>query len=78
MIYAFDINKLDVVCKNAKIIILTDSVKYHTAKFKFSEDWEHFSKTAYFINKSNDKDEKDKLPTRKNSVQKSERWRGKE
>lgn len=59
MIYAFDINKLDVVCKNAKIIILTDSVKYHTAKFKFSEDWEHFSKTAYFINKSNDKDEKD-------------------
>lgn len=59
MIYAFDINKLDVVCKNAKRIILTDSVKYHTAKFKFSEDWEHFSKTAYFINKSNDKDEKD-------------------
>lgn len=59
MIYAFDINKLDVVCKNAKIIILTDSVKYHTAKFKFSEDWENFSKTAYFINKSNDKDEKD-------------------
>lgn len=59
MIYAFDINKLDVVCKNAKIIILTDSVKYHIAKFKFSEDWEHFSKTAYFINKSNDKDEKD-------------------
>lgn len=59
MIYAFDINKLDVVCKNAKIIILTDSVKYHTAKFKFSEDWKHFSKTAYFINKSNDKDEKD-------------------
>lgn len=59
MIYAFDINKLDVVCKNAKIIILTDSVKYHTAKFKFSEDWDNFSKTAYFINKSNDKDEKD-------------------
>nr|DAG72099.1 MAG TPA: hypothetical protein [Caudoviricetes sp.] len=59
MIYAFDINKLDVVCKNAKIIILTDSVKYHTAKFKFSEDWKNFSKTAYFINKSNDKDEKD-------------------
>lgn len=59
MIYAFDINKLDVVCKNAKRIILTDSVKYHTAKFKFSEYWEHFSKTAYFINKSNDKDEKD-------------------
>lgn len=59
MIYAFDINKLDVVCKNAKRIILTDSVKYHTAKFKFSENWECFSKTAYFINKSNDKDEKD-------------------
>lgn len=59
MIYAFDINKLDVVCKNAKRIILTDSVKYHTAKFKFSEDWNNFSKTAYFINKSNDKDEKD-------------------
>lgn len=59
MIYAFDINKLDVVCKNAKIIILTDSVKYHTAKFKFSEDWDNFSKTAYFINKSNDKDKKD-------------------
>ena len=59
MIYAFDINKLDVVCKNAKIIILTDSVKYHTAKFKFSEDWDNFSKTAYFINKSNDKNEKD-------------------
>lgn len=59
MIYAFYINKLDVVCKNAKIIILTDSVKYHTAKFKFSEDWDNFSKTAYFINKSNDKDEKD-------------------
>lgn len=59
MIYAFDINKLDVVCKNVKRIILTDSVKYHTAKFKFSEDWEHFSKTVYFINKSNDKDEKD-------------------
>lgn len=59
MIYAFDINKLDVVCKNAKTIILTDSVKYHTAKFKFSEDWDNFSKTAYFINKSNDKDEKD-------------------
>ena len=59
MIYAFDINKLDVVCKNAKRIILTDSVEYHTAKFKFSDDWEHLIKTAYFINKSNDKDEED-------------------
>lgn len=59
MIYTFDVDKLDVVCKNAKRIILTDSVKYHTAKFKFSDDWEHFIKTAYFINKSNDKDKED-------------------
>ena len=59
MIYSFSVNKLDISCNNARKIILTDSVQYHIAKFKFDESWDGFSKTIWFKNKSSNVDDED-------------------
>lgn len=59
MIYSFSVNKLDISCNNARKIILTDSVQYHIAKFKFDESWDGFSKTIWFRNKSSNVDDDD-------------------
>lgn len=59
MIYSFSVNKLDISCNNARKIILTDSVQYHIAKFKFDDSWDGFSKTIWFKNKSSNVDDED-------------------